>query len=157
MLEVDDEAVESVRDRRAGRAAGGVLGAEHEVVDEELGAAAEQVGEGRVPLVGLEAVVLVDRDPGKLLTPPGQLVAPPGQLLLGLEQLEPRREPLLARSCPVLGHAGIIAERRPRWGAGAPRASRRRAPARSSARRSARASSGAAPPSGATRAGRARP
>ena len=102
--QVDDEAVEAVRDRRAGRAAGRVLGPEHEVVDEQLRAPSEQVGEGRGALVGVEDVLLVDADPRELLPLPGQLVAAPRQLLLGLEQLQPGREPLFPRSGLVTGH-----------------------------------------------------
>src|ERR671923_2156142 len=85
-----------------GRAARRVLRPEHEVVDEELRAPSEEVRERGAAFVGLEAVVLVDPDPRKLLPLPRELVAPPGQLLLGLEQLEPRREPLLVRSRRVL-------------------------------------------------------
>src|SRR5438874_1986445 len=104
VLEVDDRAVEAVRDRRAGRAAGGVLGPEHEVVHQELRAPAEQIRQRGAALVGLEPVLLVDPDPRQLLPLPGQLVAAPGQLLLSLEQLEPRRQPLLTGPGPVLGH-----------------------------------------------------
>jgi hypothetical protein len=67
--EVDDEAVEAVRDRRAGWTPCRVLGPEHEVVDEELRASSEEIGEGRCALVGLEAVLLVDSNPGQLLPP----------------------------------------------------------------------------------------
>src|SRR6266851_2269073 len=73
--EVDDGAVEAVRDRRAGRTPGRVLGPEHEVIDEELRASPEEIGEGRCALVGLEAVLLVDTNPGQLLPLPGQFVA----------------------------------------------------------------------------------
>jgi hypothetical protein len=44
-------------------------------------------------LIGLQAVLLVDSDPGQLVPPSRKLVAAPGQLLLGLEQLEPHRKP----------------------------------------------------------------
>jgi hypothetical protein len=105
--EVDDEAVEAVGDRRAGRASGGVVGPEHEVVDEQPGASPEQVGERRRSLVGLEAVVLVDPNPGQLLPPPGQLVAASGELLLRLEQLQPRGQPLLACPCLMSSHGTV--------------------------------------------------
>jgi hypothetical protein len=64
MVEVDDRAVEAVGDRRAVRAPGGVVGPEHEVVDEQLRASLEQAGKGRRALVGLETVLLADPDPG---------------------------------------------------------------------------------------------
>src|SRR5216684_4306568 len=68
--EVDNGAVEAVRDRRAGWTPCHVLGPEHEVIDEELGASSEEIGEGCCALVGLEAVLLVDSNPGQLLPPP---------------------------------------------------------------------------------------
>src|SRR6266568_1137126 len=102
--EVDDGAVEAVRDRRAGRAPCGVLGPEHEVVGEQLRASCEQIGEGRRALVGLEAVLLVDAHPGQLLPPPRQFVAASRQRLLGLEQLQPGRQPLFTGSGLVIGH-----------------------------------------------------
>src|SRR5437016_14011567 len=96
--QMHDDPVEAVRDRRAGRAAGGVVGPEHEVVDEQLRTAPEETGQRGAPLVGLEAVVLVDPDPRQFLPPPRHLVAAPRELLLRLEQVEPRREPLFMRS-----------------------------------------------------------
>src|SRR6266511_1786795 len=102
--EVDDGAVEAVRDRRAGRTPCLVLGPEHEVVDEELRTSSEEIGEERRALVGLEAVLLVDRNPGQLLPLARQFVATPRQRLLGLEQLHPGRKPLFTCSSLVIGH-----------------------------------------------------
>ncbi len=102
--EVDDGAVEAVRDRRAGPAPCRVIGPEHEVIDEELRAPSEEIGEGRCALVGLEAVLLLDANPGQLLPPPRQFVAPPRQRLLGLQQLQPGRKPLFTCSGLVIGH-----------------------------------------------------
>ena len=102
--QVDDEAVEAVRDRRAGRTPCRVVGAEHEVVDEELRAPSEEIGQRGAALVGLEAVLLVDSNPRQLLPLPRQFVAAPGQLLLGLEQLQPGRKPLFTCSSLVIGH-----------------------------------------------------
>src|SRR2546425_4939101 len=95
--QVDDEAVEPVRDRRAGWTPRRVVGPEHEVVDEELRAPSEEVYQRGAPLVGLESVLLVDPDPRQLLPSPRQLVAAPRELLLRLEQREPRCEPLFTR------------------------------------------------------------
>src|SRR5262245_327447 len=99
-----DDPVEPVRDRRAGRTAGGVVGPEHEVVDEELRAAPEEIRQRGAPLVGLESIRLVDPDPRQLLPPPRQLIAATRELLLRLEQLEPRGAPLLPCPGPVLRH-----------------------------------------------------
>src|SRR5262245_30996282 len=102
--EVHGESVEAVRDRRAGRAAGGEVRPEHEVVDEELRAPPEEVCQRGAPPVGLESIRLVDPNPRQLLSPPRQLVAAPRALLLRLEQLEPRGAPLLPCPGPVLRH-----------------------------------------------------
>jgi hypothetical protein len=64
------------------------------VIDEQLRASCEQIGEGGCALVGLETLFLVDPDPGQLLPPPRQFVATPRQRLLGLEQLQPGGKPL---------------------------------------------------------------
>src|SRR5262244_3503631 len=98
------EPVEAVRDRRASRAAGGVVGPEHEMVDEELRAPAEEVRQRGAPLVGLESIRLIDPHPRQLLPPPRQLVAAPRERLLRLEQLEPRGEPLCTCPGPMLRH-----------------------------------------------------
>src|SRR5260370_34347614 len=65
--QVDDEALEPVRNRRAGRTPRRVVGPEHEMVDEELRASSEEVCEGGAPFIGLESVLLVDPDPLQLL------------------------------------------------------------------------------------------
>ena len=94
--QVDDEAVESVRDRRAGRTPLRIVRAEHEVVDEELRAPSKEVGQRGAPFIGVETVRLVDPNPRQLLTTPRQLVAAPGVLLLLLEQFEPGCTPFLS-------------------------------------------------------------
>src|SRR6516164_9647791 len=93
------ETIESVGDRRARRAAPRrIVGAEHEVVNKELRAPLEEIGQRGAPLIGLESIFLVDPNPWQFLSPPRQLVAVPSEFLLRLEQLEPRCEPLL--TCP---------------------------------------------------------
>ena len=77
---MDRVRVEVVRDRRADRAAGRVVRAEHEVVDEQLRATVEQLRERLGPVGGLEAVVLLDRHPGKLPALPRQLLVAAGEL-----------------------------------------------------------------------------
>ena len=78
------------------------------MIDEQLRASAEEIGEGRRALVGLEAVLLVDSNPGQLLPLPRQLVAAPRQRLLGLEQLQPGRKPLFTCSGLVIGHCSLL-------------------------------------------------
>src|SRR5262245_12203015 len=84
--QMDDEAVEPVRDRRAGRAPRLVIGPEHEVVDEELRAPSEEVFKQGAPFVGVEPILLVDANPRQFLAPPRQVVAPPREFLLLLKQ-----------------------------------------------------------------------
>src|SRR5438094_8091257 len=119
--QMHDDPVEAACDRRAGRAAGGVVGPEREVVDEELRVPSEEVRQRGAPLVGLEAILLVDPHPRQLLPPPRQVVAAPRELLLDLEQLKPGCEPLFTCPGSVLRHRS--------W----PPLARRRAPAATSA------------------------
>src|ERR1022692_358697 len=102
--EMDDRAIEAISDRRAGRAPCGVVGSEHEVIDEQLRASAEEISEGGCAGVGFEAVLLFDSDPRQLLALPRHFVATSGQRLLGLEQLQPGCQPLFACSGRVMGH-----------------------------------------------------
>ena len=57
--------IEVVRDRATHCAARLVDGAEHEVVDEQLRASVEELGQRLGPVVCLEAVLLLDRHPGR--------------------------------------------------------------------------------------------
>ena len=83
--EVREHAVEAVRRRRAGRAARRVVRPEHEVVDDELRAAVEQLRQRAFAILGVEAVLLLQRDPRELTALPGDIVAEPRVLLLANE------------------------------------------------------------------------
>jgi hypothetical protein len=99
-----DDSIDAVRDRRVDRAASLVAGAELEVIDEQLAAAVEQLRQRARTGVGLEAVILLDSDPGHLAPLTRQLVAEPGVLLLAGEQLVAGNLPLLPCSDLVIGH-----------------------------------------------------
>jgi hypothetical protein len=91
-VEVGDDAIEVIADEGAPGASRVLLvdpipEADHEVVDEQLGAAVEEVRQGLGPVLGLEAVVLLDWNPGQLLALPCELVPAPHVLLLSIEQL----------------------------------------------------------------------
>jgi hypothetical protein len=106
--EVDREAVEAVGDRRARRTPRGVLGPEHEVVDEQLRASPEEVRQRGAALVTFEYILLVEPDPGQCLPLAGELVAVPRQRLLSVKELEPGGEPLFTCSDLVLGHVSLL-------------------------------------------------
>jgi hypothetical protein len=57
------------------------------MIDQELRAPLEEVGERGLPDVGVEAIGLVDANPGQRLALAGDLVASVRELLLGDEQL----------------------------------------------------------------------
>jgi hypothetical protein len=98
LVEVHHAAVEVVGDHRAPDAAGVPVGAEHEVVDEQLRASVEELREGLGPVVGLERVRLVDSHPWQLAAHARELVAAPGVFLLEPQQLNACRSPLFTRS-----------------------------------------------------------
>jgi hypothetical protein len=58
----------------------------------------------RVPVVGVEPVLLLDRDPGQLAALARQLVPHPGVLLLALKQLVTSGLPLLTADNLVIRH-----------------------------------------------------
>src|SRR4029077_17933806 len=98
-------AVDGISARRAGRATGLIAGAEHEVIDEELRPAAEQLGQGLDTVVGLEVVILLDPDPRQLAPFARQGVAHPRVLLFAREERLASGQPLLPAYHLVIGHA----------------------------------------------------
>jgi hypothetical protein len=81
-----------------------VAGAKHEVVDEQLAAAVEQLIERLLAVVRVEAVFLLHTYPGQLASLPRQLVPKPRVLLLASEQLVAGGRPLLAAYDAVISH-----------------------------------------------------
>src|SRR5271170_5992414 len=87
--------------------------AEHEMVDDELALAREQLRKRLLPVRAVKDVVLPDPRPGQGAPPLFQPVVQPHELLLLDEELLARREPFLRRNdlvilraCPggELGH-----------------------------------------------------
>ena len=103
-MQVREQTVDGVGDRRVHRAAGRVARAEHEVVDEQLGSPVEQLDQRLLTVVGVESVLLLDRDPGQVAPLLRQLVAEPGVLLLADEELLACGEPFLVGSDSVICH-----------------------------------------------------
>src|SRR5262249_25584245 len=85
-----------------------IVGPEHEVVDEELRASPEKIRQRGASLIGLESILLADRDPRQFLTPLSQLVAEMCQFLLALEQLHPCCQPLFTCSGLVRCHTSYL-------------------------------------------------
>ena len=99
MVQMHARAVELVPEARAsGARAELVIGAEHDVVGEELRAAVEQLGERLLPVLGVELVLLLHRNPGKLTPLLGHLLAELGVLGLELRKFVASRLPFLAGS-----------------------------------------------------------
>src|SRR5205807_2284760 len=96
------ELIAQVRAPRAGAEL--VIGPEHDVVGEELRAAVEELGERPLPVLGVELVVLLHRDPGELTALLGHALAELGVLGLELRKLIASRLPFLAGSDLVRGH-----------------------------------------------------
>src|SRR6185437_12288003 len=93
-VQVDHVRIEVVGPERAALAADIVLRGEHEVVDDQLAAAVEEVGQRFVAVGAVEDVVVLDRFPGQRMPLPRQPVPRPGELLLLREELLARLEPL---------------------------------------------------------------
>ena len=92
-VQVDDVPVEAVGPERAVGAARVVFRVEHEVVDDQLAAPVEQLGECLLPARPVEDVILGDLLPRKLAPLAAQLVAEPRELLLSGQQGRARVEP----------------------------------------------------------------
>ena len=70
----------------------------------QLRAAVEQIGERRLTVLGVEAVVRLDPHPRQLAPSTGDVVVAAGELLLGGEQLEPGARATRRGTVAVLGH-----------------------------------------------------
>ncbi len=75
LREMNHGAVEMIGQQRTARAAGFPVGAEHEVIDDQLALAAEQVGQRLLAVRSVEHVSLVDLHPGQLASFFAQRVA----------------------------------------------------------------------------------
>src|SRR5262249_40547198 len=80
------------------------VGPKHDVVGEQLGASVEQLGQRLRPVLGVEPIVLVNRDPREPAALLGDLLAELGVLGLEPPKLVACRLPFLAGSNRVLGH-----------------------------------------------------
>src|SRR5258706_2353166 len=90
-----DSAVEMIADVGAAWAAFLPVGAEHEVVDEELAVGAEEVGEGGFAVGGVEGVFFFDAGPGELAALTCDVIADAGVLFFFGEEGFAGGEPLV--------------------------------------------------------------
>src|SRR5207244_7759581 len=81
-----------------------VVGAEHDVVGAQLRAPLEELGQGLLAVLGVELVLLLDRDPGEIATPSLDLLVSLRLLRLELGELVTGHLPFLAGSNLVFGH-----------------------------------------------------
>src|SRR5215470_17473212 len=94
------------------RASGGRVRSEHEVVDDELAPAGEEIGERLTAVGTVEAVLMLDRFPWERSPGGRKLVAEPSELLFLEQQPPPRFDPFGARNDRVVrDHEDL----RPRW------------------------------------------
>ena len=79
-------------------------GTEHEMLDDQLDAAVEKIGERLLAVRPVEDILLLDLDPRQLAPSGAELVAQPGEFLLLDEQCLARGKPLISnaiRCCTV--------------------------------------------------------
>src|SRR5271168_4230051 len=87
------------------------VGAEHEVIDDQLALSAEQVAERRRTFGAFEAVGLLDRDPRQGAPPCAERIALLREFLLFGEQLLARLEPFGSAHDEMFGHFTLLAAR----------------------------------------------
>src|SRR5712692_9586016 len=101
---MSDVAVEIVRPERAALAPLSPVRTEHEVIDDQLAAALEEIGQSLLAAGDVEDIVLLHSDPRQLPALPAQLVTQPRELFLLDEMLLVRCEPFVARDYGVGFH-----------------------------------------------------
>jgi hypothetical protein len=103
-----ENTVESVGQQRAGWATGLLTGPEHEVIDQELTAPLEKIGESFPAGGRIETILVADFDPGKRLTFPVDPVPQMNELFLFGEERFAGDQPFLFRYNGVLHIGGLL-------------------------------------------------
>jgi hypothetical protein len=106
MLQMGQGAVQMIGQERTARTAGGPVGAQHEMIDDQLAAAGEQIGQGLFAGRRIEDVIGRDLDPGQGQALRIQLIAQISCFLLFGEQRSPCRQPFFPRYDRMGLHAG---------------------------------------------------
>src|ERR1700756_3249738 len=97
-IKMGERTVHVIADERATWAALFPAGAQHEVIDDELGFVAEKIGKRYFSLGPVEGVVLFDLDPGQFATLGADGIALAGERLFGGEEFFASSEPFLPRN-----------------------------------------------------------
>src|SRR5271169_1305586 len=105
---MDDRAVEMIGKQRTARAALCPVGAEHEVVDDQLAFAAEQVGQGPLAVGTVEHIIFLDLLPRKFAAFAAQGVTGAGELFFVRKMRLARREPLVMGNDLVRFHVTLL-------------------------------------------------
>src|SRR2546422_5573121 len=107
MCEVHDAAVDMIGHERAAPAALLPPGSEHEMIDNQLAASGEKVGQRLLAVWPVEHIGLLHLDPGQFTALGTQLIAQPGEFLFLDQELLARGEPLVSRYDSVVLHDSI--------------------------------------------------
>src|SRR5262249_3956767 len=113
MLEVQASAVDMVGPERAAHAAFLPSRPEHEMLDDQLAASAEEVGERLLSVGSVEHVSLLDLHPRQLAPLGAQAIAQPGEFLLPAQMLLAGNEPLVSGHDAMVRHGSLSG-----WGCG---------------------------------------
>ena len=121
LIQMRHNAVKIVGPKRAAFAAGLPIGTKHEMVDDKLTAAAEQLPKCLLPFGALEYILLGDAHPRQIPARLAQLIAQTREFLLLGENLLARLYPCFWRYDLMIGHAhfssrDLTARFRPRAG-----------------------------------------
>jgi hypothetical protein len=107
MHEVHQRPVDVVGVERTAHATLPPPGAEHEMLDDQLAAPIEEVGERLPARRAIEHIGLFDLDPGQFAALCAQLVAQPGELLFSRQMRLARGQPLVSHNDPMMHHPSI--------------------------------------------------
>src|SRR5205809_7226873 len=78
------------------------------MIDDQLAASVEEIGERLLAVRPLEDIPLLHPDPGQLAASPAQLIAQTGEFLLLAQVLLARNEPLLSSHVRVVRHLASL-------------------------------------------------
>src|SRR5579872_451862 len=108
MLEMNSRAIDVVGLERASDASLGPVGAEHEMLNDQLAPPIEQLGQRLFAIRPLERVRLLDFDPRQITALFRERIELTGQLLLFREEEFSRDDPFLARDGGMLRHTEYL-------------------------------------------------